>query len=581
MTTAAPWDGSRQRSFEESLPITKALASREEQCLWDHGPERNFLATLFRKPELMAEALRSVQPSMLFSADYRYLYEVMVFSFKYTSERGWPIQFDHVSLLTVARSVSDEVARRFVDRHGIQIAQSVESILHEMDPTQFHTWVSRIRDTAKSVEIYRSCRMLQVKVLDRVKSPDPSAVAMQGQMQFTAMAFDTSRRADSAIAHISQQEDAVIEKSRINWAYRNAGVNLFSVPFTHIPTWAMCNAGGFRRGGLTTVVARPKTGKTTLLMNLALNVASVYRYPVLYIDNEMTREELYIRDLTQLSGVREGDILSGRMFGNAADGGLSDEDRAALVASMRQMRDYPVYYINVAGQHPSAVVAAMRQFRHEVLGTMTLRNPETGDDKEFSRPGLVLFDWLKIPDPGAMSKSTAEWQALGFLASQIKDAAAMLDIPVVAGAQANRMAAGKDAEDYESDPDAFVGGSDRLNMFSTSVVHLRNITGSERAKMIAEGVVRPEWDAVADPSSRSATAVNQFLYIRHNRNGATNFDGIPLFHDFGRYVCSEASADPLVIGWLSRRREARRNRAQQSIDREGRAARPRAAVGGA
>jgi len=55
---------------------------------------------------------------------------------------------------------------------------------------------------------------------------------------------------------------------------------------TGFPRYDSCIGGGFRRGTVNVVGARPKVGKSTFCLNVAKNV-SFAGIPVLYLDTEM------------------------------------------------------------------------------------------------------------------------------------------------------------------------------------------------------------------------------------------------------------------------------------------------------
>jgi hypothetical protein len=125
-----------------------------------------------------------------------------------------------------------------------------------------------------------------------------------------------------------------------------------------------------------------------------------------------------------------------------------------------------VYYINVAGRPVTHILSIFRQFRNRYVGTETLTLPSLtgGPDKHFtfSKPALVVYDWLKLPDQSLLKGNTSEHQALGFQASAIKDAAGKLDLAVIAGCQGNRESLKATEEEWESAGEAFVAGSDRF-----------------------------------------------------------------------------------------------------------------------
>ena len=74
---------------------------------------------------------------------------------------------------------------------------------------------------------------------------------------------------------------------------------------------------GLQRSDLIILAARPAMGKTTLVTNLAYNVATIAKMPVLFFSLEMSKEQLIDRMLADASGVDSWNIRTGN---------LSDED---------------------------------------------------------------------------------------------------------------------------------------------------------------------------------------------------------------------------------------------------------------
>ena len=82
---------------------------------------------------------------------------------------------------------------------------------------------------------------------------------------------------------------------------------------------------GLQKSDLIILAARPAMGKTTLVTNLAYNVATIEKKPVLFFSLEMSKEQLVDRMLADASGVDSWNIRTGN---------LSDNDFAKLSEAM-------------------------------------------------------------------------------------------------------------------------------------------------------------------------------------------------------------------------------------------------------
>jgi len=513
-----------------------------EQRLWDVAAERRFLACLFRRPSLIYEAERLVPPTALQLTDHRYIYEIMLGMYRMCARHGWELVFDHVAMLSVARSLGRVHEERFIQRtDGMEKVRQIEAFAVSVDVQQFVVYAEIINDRAARIAVLRKAVGVIKDTQDFTKMPDAAMVAAKAESDFASISQSAAIDPQTRITKLSDQMALTLPRMQIQFTYPMKP--LFFTPVPQFPTLMKFAGGGFRRGGLSVLVARPKTGKTTALLNIALSVASM-GWPALFMDNEMTREEIYTRELAHISGHREADIVSGALL---ADGATWSEVEMA----MRAVENLPVYYVNIAQRPPSFIHAIMRQFKNNFVGTESLVNPYDGKQYTFARPCAVLYDWIKLPDASSLGPNMAEWQSIGFLASALKDAATQLDMPVIAGAQANRAATGKVAEQYEVEADSFVGQTDRINQFSTMVMHLRDIDDSE-AEALAGGFAPRE-----GREGSSALAFNQVLHITLNRHGAKCKRGIPLHHDFGRFHYADLGGSQEISEFREKLRKSR------------------------
>ena len=91
---------------------------------------------------------------------------------------------------------------------------------------------------------------------------------------------------------------------------------------------------GLQRSDLIILAARPAMGKTALVTNLAYNVATIERKPVLFFSLEMSKEQLVDRMLSDASGVDNWSIRTGN---------LSDDDFGKISEAMGEMAEAPIY----------------------------------------------------------------------------------------------------------------------------------------------------------------------------------------------------------------------------------------------
>jgi replicative DNA helicase len=226
--------------------------------------------------------------------------------------------------------------------------------------------------------------------------------------------------------------------------------------------------GGFRRGSITLFAARPGMGKSHIGMNMAVRQACgagyewplfdvAPRVPTLYLDTELGHEDHRLRNLANLSGVPIKAIETGA-FG--ADLKFGPAARAAA----RRLAGVPYEFKSIAGQRFEDTLSLMRRWVQRRVGF----NPD-GTAKDC----LIVFDYVKLMDAGALSKQLQEFQALGFLMTGLHNFAVRYSLPVLAFAQLNRV--GIDKEETDG-----LAGSDRLLHLTSNLVFHKLQSKEER-----------------------------------------------------------------------------------------------------
>ncbi len=164
---------------------------------------------------------------------------------------------------------------------------------------------------------------------------------------------------------------------------------------------------GFYPGDLIVIGARPSMGKTSLALNIALNVARAGT-GVLFISLEMAAQQIQDRALCMLAGLCFSDVRH--------NPGLSDEHRQALLeAAQKYERDKLPLFIATAGHTPAQQMVLLKQYRqgHQI--------------------GLVIIDYLQLMTPDQRQKD--RWHAGAELSRALKRMTQTEQVPVVAVSQ--------------------------------------------------------------------------------------------------------------------------------------------------
>ncbi len=167
---------------------------------------------------------------------------------------------------------------------------------------------------------------------------------------------------------------------------------------------------GLQRSDLIILAARPAMGKTTLVTNLAYNVATVAKQPVLFFSLEMSKEQLVDRMLADASGVDAWNIRTGN---------LSDQDFAKLSEAMGEMAEAPIYIDDTPGLSVLEMRTKARRAAHE-------------------QPlGLIIVDYLQLMQASGRSDGNRV-QEVSEISRGLKLIARELNVPVIALSQLSR-----------------------------------------------------------------------------------------------------------------------------------------------
>jgi replicative DNA helicase len=167
---------------------------------------------------------------------------------------------------------------------------------------------------------------------------------------------------------------------------------------------------GLQRSDLIILAARPAMGKTTLVTNLAYNVATIAKQPVLFFSLEMSKEQLVDRMLADASGVDAWNIRTGN---------LSDDDFSKLSDAMGEMAEAPIFIDDTPGVTTLEMRTKARRIAHE-------------------QPlGLIIIDYLQLMQGSGRSDGNRV-QEVSEISRGLKLVARELNVPVIALSQLSR-----------------------------------------------------------------------------------------------------------------------------------------------
>ena len=167
---------------------------------------------------------------------------------------------------------------------------------------------------------------------------------------------------------------------------------------------------GLQRSDLVVLAARPAMGKTTLVTNLAYNVATIEKQPVLFFSLEMSKEQLVDRMLADAANVDSWNIRTGK---------LTDEDFMKLSEASGELADAPIFIDDTPGLTVLEMRTKARRKNHE------------------SPLGLIIVDYLQLMQ-GSSRNDGNRVQEISEISRGLKLIARELNVPLIALSQLSR-----------------------------------------------------------------------------------------------------------------------------------------------
>lgn len=217
--------------------------------------------------------------------------------------------------------------------------------------------------------------------------------------------------------------------------------------------------GGCRENSLDVIAARPKTGKSFLVDNFGINISG-QQIPVFNIDTEMNWEEHLHRITAAIAGVDIEDIETGKC------GKLS---RRQVLDATDYLNTLPFYYESVLDKSFEEILASLRRWMTRTVGL---------DENGKLKPCVVIYDYLKMLSADFATGNMAEYQALGFVTTALKNLMGRYRGRCICFAQLNR-------EGIDREDSSVISGSDRIIHYCTSFSIYKKKTEDERIEAMA------------------------------------------------------------------------------------------------
>ena len=169
--------------------------------------------------------------------------------------------------------------------------------------------------------------------------------------------------------------------------------------------------GGWQKGDLVIIAARPSVGKTALATTMAANAAFRHDKSVAIFSLEMSREQIGSRMLSSVSGVGLHEIRHGL---------LDLPEMTEVIAASERIKKSKIFVEDAPVSSPSDMKAKCRRLQKE-----------QGLD-------LVIVDYLQLMSPDRGTKDSNRVYDVAEISRGLKALARELEVPVIALSQLSR-----------------------------------------------------------------------------------------------------------------------------------------------
>ncbi len=347
--------------------------------------EQSILGALLIDRDALSEVSGKLKPYVFYLEKHKEIYEAIVSLY----EESLPVDIVTVSDMLSKRGTLDKVGNMDY------IAQLASSVVTTANVSHY---VSIIQDKALLRDLINSSG----KIVDLGYQATMEGVEVLNEAEKSV--FDISQGLNrTGLEHINTLLDTTF--SQLEELCVNKG-DLTGVPSGFVDLDR--KTSGFQKSDLVLVAARPAMGKTSFVLNVAVN-AALRGFPVAVFSLEMSRIQLVNRILALESMVELEKMRTGR---------LDTEDWQKIGYSLGPLSKSPIYIDDNASTNTMEMMSKLRKLKLE------------------RGLGLVIIDYLQLME--GRKKSDNRQQEISEISRSLKIMAKELEVPIIALSQLSR-----------------------------------------------------------------------------------------------------------------------------------------------
>lgn len=360
--------------------------SRNREPIWDREAEVCVLGGCLMDGEAIAKVVDVVSEDSFYAPAHKRLFAAMLQLF----ERGEVI--DPVTLgaeLRASNSLDGVGGLEYLSELLFAVP-SASNIVSHAEIVRDHWRLRRLQDAAGKI---------LANVQNREGKNAAEIIEVAEQMVFEVAAEQRAGGLEG-VRTLLWPTMADIEKRQV------ASDGVTGVPSGYRALDEM--TGGFQKGDLVILAARPSMGKTSAAIGMALHAAIEKKVPVAFFSLEMTKSQIVTRMLCY-----EAMVDVSKMY----RGGLTDVDYVRLADASALVSSAPLWVDDTGGLSPMDIRAKLRR--------LVAERPDLG---------AVFVDYI-----GRMrGQGENRTREIGYISGGLKDIAKEFNVPMIALCQLSR-----------------------------------------------------------------------------------------------------------------------------------------------
>ncbi len=441
----------------------------EKDLLFDLESERRVLSSMMHSEEACIEGYSTLSAADFYSPKHGTIFELICSLF------DREIRPTYVELLKEGHSLGI-----FTNPRDLEEIKYIAE--HYIDDENVKYWISRVKDKSR-LRKYESFLRTRYQRLNEEMDREAEQILMEAEEELTNLtALEIDDRIDTPedMSRLGYEE---VERRFIRYKEIQE-IHKGVLPLDGLPT-GFDNLNhitlGYKQGDLIILGAQTGHGKTAFALHTAKEVAVNSQHNVLYLNTEMSRQQIALRWGAMLSAIDHDRIRSGN---------ISETELSIIFNSYSRLRQSGFYSYPCPNLTPEKTISIARKFRVQ------------------KKIDLMIIDYIGRMDK--IDPRLQEWQMLEQIVKTQKMLAQNLNIAVMCLVQLN--------------PDGTLQGAKRMKNEADLLLKLAPIP-------------REEMDENED--LKNYINPNYYVIVEKNRDGRSGIR-LPITFDLQKQTMKDA-----------------------------------------